>query len=237
MKIAISTDNGRVAAHFGRCRSYTIVEIENGQVAGRSEIDNPGHETGFLPGFLSEKGVQAIIAGGMGERARGLFAAKNIQTVTGVQGTIDEVIEKYLQTELESGLDMCDRGGECSETGHHENSVPAADAGFDPAGRICVSADGPTLDSRVDPNFGRAAYFIIADPESLEFQALANPHTSSGHGAGIQAAEFVAGRSVTAVLAAQVGPNARAVLESAGIRILRAEKGTVREVLSRLKKK
>jgi predicted Fe-Mo cluster-binding NifX family protein len=30
MKVAISTDNNEVSAHFGRCQQYTIFEVEGG---------------------------------------------------------------------------------------------------------------------------------------------------------------------------------------------------------------
>jgi predicted Fe-Mo cluster-binding NifX family protein len=68
MRIAISTDQGYVSAHFGRCPSYTIIDIKEGQILNREEIPNPGHQPGFLPQFLSERGVNCIIAGGMGPR-------------------------------------------------------------------------------------------------------------------------------------------------------------------------
>ena len=81
MKVAISTDQGYVSAHFGRCPSYTLVEIKEGQILNKEEVPNPGHQPGFLPQYLSEKGVNCIIAGGMGPRAQGLFAQKNIETI------------------------------------------------------------------------------------------------------------------------------------------------------------
>ena len=76
MKIAISTDAGFVSAHFGRCPSFTIAEIEEGQVLKIEEINNPGHQPAFLPNFLAERGVKYIICGGMGNRAQMLFAEK-----------------------------------------------------------------------------------------------------------------------------------------------------------------
>ena len=40
--------------------------------------------------------------------------------------------------------------------------------------KIAISATGPTLDAEVDPRFGRCQYFIIADPQTMEFEALEN---------------------------------------------------------------
>jgi predicted Fe-Mo cluster-binding NifX family protein len=232
MKIAISTENGYVSAHFGRCPAYTLVEIQNGRVVAREETPNPGHQPGFLPQYLSEKGVGVIIAGGMGPRAQGLFAEKNIQTIIGIQGPIDEVINKFLRQELEAGQDLCDHGHRHEEPCRHGESTGEAGPGAPVEGKLCVSATGPNLDAEIDPNFGRASYFLIVDPKTLEFKAFANPHSQAGHGAGIQSAQFVAGQSVSTVLTGQVGPNAQRVLESAGIRVISAEKCTVREALS-----
>ena len=237
MKIAISTESGFVSAHFGRCPAYTLVEIEDGRIIQRWEIPNPGHQPGFLPVYLSQMGVNAIIAGGMGPRAQGLFAEKNIQTLIGVQGPVDEVIEKFLRQELEAGQDLCDHGHHQEGACRHEESPGKIEAGTHIEGKICVTAKGPDLEAEVDPNFGRAAYFLIVDPNTLEFKSFVNPHSQAGHGAGIQSAQFVAGQAVSAVLTGQVGPKAQQVLKSAGIGVIRAEKCTVREALTWLKRK
>jgi len=110
MKIAIATDGGFVSAHFGRCPSYTIVDVENGELIGRQTIDNPGHHPGFLPQFLSQQGVNCIVAGGMGRRAQDLFAQAGIETVLGVSGNIDEVISELLKGSLEGGESLCQPG-------------------------------------------------------------------------------------------------------------------------------
>jgi len=110
MKIAISTDTGFVSAHFGRCPSFTIAEVEEGKVLKVEEINNPGHQPVFLPNFLAERGVKYIICGGMGNRAQMLFAEKNITPVIGVTGKIEEVIEKFVQGKLETGKSFCQPG-------------------------------------------------------------------------------------------------------------------------------
>jgi len=110
MKIAISTDEGTVSSHFGRCPSFTIIEIEERKLKGIEEIPNPGHHPGFLPDFFQKQGVQCIICGGMGQRAQNLFAQKGIDFILGVQGKIDEVIDKLLKGKLEGGDTLCQPG-------------------------------------------------------------------------------------------------------------------------------
>ena len=127
MKIAISTDNNYVSAHFGRCPHFTIVEIDGEKILGKETVDNPGHQPAFLPQFLSDLGVNCIIAGGMGLRATGLFAEKGIQTIVGVGGTIDDVIDKLVKGTLEGGESLCKPGSgkgygiEKSECDHPED--------------------------------------------------------------------------------------------------------------------
>lgn len=111
MRIAISTDGNSVSAHFGRCPSFTIVEIEGSKLVKKEVIDNPGHHPGFLPEFLKGKGVKCIIAGGMGGRAQGLFAESGIQTVMGITGNINDVMDKILKGTLEGGESLCKPGG------------------------------------------------------------------------------------------------------------------------------
>jgi len=236
MKVAISTDNGYVSAHFGRCPAYTLVDIKDGRVVGREDIPNPGHQPGFLPQFLAARGVGVIIAGGMGPRAQDLFAEKNIQTIIGVQGPVDEVIEKFLRQELEAGRDLCDHEHRPDEPCRHGDSGGKAAPAALPEGKLIVSAKGPDLDAEIDPNFGRAAYFLIVDPKTMAFESVANPYTQAGHGAGIQSAQWAAGRAVSAVLTGQVGPNAQRVFESAGIRVISAGQCTVREAISLLQR-
>ena len=107
-KVAISTDGDDVAHHFGRCQAYTIVEIAEGAVRSRETVANPGHEPGFLPGYLAERGVTCIVAGGMGPRAQMLFDQHGIETIVGISGSVDDTLEALVRDELESGQSMCD---------------------------------------------------------------------------------------------------------------------------------
>ena len=110
MRIAISTDGDFVSAHFGRCPSFTLVDIENGKVTKRTEIANPGHQPGAIPQFLHKKGVNCIVAGGMGMRATQFFEEYGIKTIMGVSGKIEEVIEKLQKGTLEGGESLCKPG-------------------------------------------------------------------------------------------------------------------------------
>jgi predicted Fe-Mo cluster-binding NifX family protein len=97
--------------------------------------------------------------------------------------------------------------------------------------KIAISATGPTLDAEVDPRFGRCQYFIIADTETLEFEALKNSSVASSSGAGISAAQTIADKGVQAVLTGNCGPNAYQVLSSTGIEVVIGVSGKVKEAI------
>jgi len=102
--------------------------------------------------------------------------------------------------------------------------------------KICITATGNTLDSSVDPRFGRAAYLIIADSDNMTFEAVANTAAGNMSGAGIQAAQTIANKGVNVLITGNVGPNAFQALSAAGIKIVTGAFGTVREVVEKYKK-
>lgn len=110
MRIAISTDGEHVSAHFGRCPTFTMIDIENGVVTKRETLDNPGHQPGFIPQFLHEKGVNCIVCGGMGRRATGFFSEYGIQTILGVTGRIEDAVQGLLSGTLVGGESLCRPG-------------------------------------------------------------------------------------------------------------------------------
>lgn len=103
-------------------------------------------------------------------------------------------------------------------------------------GKICITSEGNSLDSKVDPRFGRCQYFIIVDTDTLEFEAVQNPNIEAMGGAGIQSAQLVASKDVKAVLTGNVGPNAFQTLQAAGINIFSGVSGIVKEVIEKYKK-
>jgi predicted Fe-Mo cluster-binding NifX family protein len=84
--------------------------------------------------------------------------------------------------------------------------------------RVAVSALEPGLEGAVDEQFGRAAYFVLVDPETLACETIENAANRGAlHGAGIASAELVAERGAQAVLTSHLGPNALQALEAASI--------------------
>ncbi len=109
------------------------------------------------------------------------------------------------------------------------------DTGVGQMKKIAVSSEGPILDDQVDPRFGRAGGFLIVDPETMECEYIENGAGQvASQGAGIQAAELVAGAGAGVVLSGYVGPKAFTALATAGIKVGQdCENMTVREAVEK----
>jgi predicted Fe-Mo cluster-binding NifX family protein len=97
--------------------------------------------------------------------------------------------------------------------------------------KIAITATAASLDADIDPRFGRCQYFIIVDPETMQFEILENSGAMAGGGAGISTAQMVISKGVEAVLTGNCGPNAYEVLEAAGIKVVTGVSGKTRQAI------
>jgi len=103
--------------------------------------------------------------------------------------------------------------------------------------KVAITSTGTTKDAQMDLRFGRAQYFIIADTQTGEFEAVPNSQNlNAAQGAGIQSAQTVAKQGAEAVITGHVGPKAFRTLAAAGIKIYLVDNLTVEEAIERLKK-
>ncbi|MFA6796219.1 MAG: NifB/NifX family molybdenum-iron cluster-binding protein [Bacilli bacterium] len=107
MKVAVAISENKVSQHFGFCELFRVYNISEGKIVSKEDIANPGHKPGFLPAFLNNKGVEVIIAGGMGGSAVDLFNENKIEVILGISGDSDVAVEKYIAGDLESTGSIC----------------------------------------------------------------------------------------------------------------------------------
>ena len=111
MRYAIPVSGGTVAAHFGHCEQFAIIDVdeERKEILRKELVSSPGHEPGLLPQWLSEEGVSVVLAGGMGSRAQNLFKQSHIDVVMGVlESDPEKAIVAYLSGALATGDNICD---------------------------------------------------------------------------------------------------------------------------------
>ena len=102
--------------------------------------------------------------------------------------------------------------------------------------KICVTATSDRIDAQVDRRFGRCAYFVIIDADTLEYEAFSNKGVNAMGGAGIQAAQSVVDKGIDVILTGNIGPNAYQVLSAAGTQIITGVTGTIQEEVARFKR-
>jgi predicted Fe-Mo cluster-binding NifX family protein len=111
MRIAIPMADGRLAQHFGHCEKFALVDVDpvTKEITASTEVEAPEHQPGLLPPWLKERGVNLIIAGGMGSRAHSLFQAATIEVLTGAPAeSAATLVRQYLDGKLVTGENACD---------------------------------------------------------------------------------------------------------------------------------
>lgn len=104
--------------------------------------------------------------------------------------------------------------------------------------KVAVTAKGMQVTDPVDPRFGRAAYILIVDTDTMECEALNNAdNVNAFKGAGIQAATMVADKGAEVLLTGYCGPNAYKTVSAAGIKVVNDVTGTVEEAVNAFKNK
>ncbi len=111
MRFAIPLADGKLAVHFGHCASFALLDVdpEKKTVMIREDVDAPPHQPGLLPPWLAERGVNRIIAGGMGQRAQALFAEHGIEVIVGAPvGAPEQLVAQCIAGTLSVGGNACD---------------------------------------------------------------------------------------------------------------------------------
>jgi predicted Fe-Mo cluster-binding NifX family protein len=98
--------------------------------------------------------------------------------------------------------------------------------------KIAVTSLGKSLDARVDPRFGRAAYILIIDTDQNGLEVVDNSdNINAFKGAGIQAAAMLSKQGAEVLLTGYCGPNAFKTLKAAGVKVVNDVGGTVQDAV------
>jgi len=102
--------------------------------------------------------------------------------------------------------------------------------------KVIITARGKEISDDMDPRFGRAKFFIMADTETNKTTVHDNSQNlNAAQGAGIQAAQNVARLGAEAVITGNVGPNAFQTLNAGGIKVYLCSQATVAEAVRKFK--
>jgi len=119
MILAIPTRDGMVDDHFGHCAYYTIVTLdEHKQIIKTERLDSPegcGCKSN-IASVMQEMGITLMLAGNMGMGAYNKLSEHGITVVRGCHGSIEEVLQSYINGELTDSLESCDH----HDCGNHD---------------------------------------------------------------------------------------------------------------------
>ncbi len=127
MRIAVTYKDGQIFQHFGHSELFKIYDIEDNKTVAAQVAETEGSGHGAVAQFLADKGVQAVICGGIGAGAQEALDAAGIQVMAGQTGDADAAVEAFLRGELvNSGVNCdhhekeeeegCSCGGDCGSS-------------------------------------------------------------------------------------------------------------------------
>ncbi len=110
MKIAAPTFKGglsdEISEQFGRAESFTIVEVEDGEIRSVEVVKNRAAEKLSGAGvsaaqFVVDEGVDVLLAGNIGPKAYSILRAAGIKVYRASGLKVSDAVERYLKSELD----------------------------------------------------------------------------------------------------------------------------------------
>lgn len=102
--------------------------------------------------------------------------------------------------------------------------------------KLAITAQGESIESAVDPRFGRAKCFVVVDLVTDAAMNVSNSVSlNAAQGAGIQAAKTIIDLGVKALITGHVGPKAFAALQSGGVAVYPVTGGIVAEAVEKFR--
>jgi predicted Fe-Mo cluster-binding NifX family protein len=99
--------------------------------------------------------------------------------------------------------------------------------------KIAVAAIGREETSEVSPRSGRSKFYLIFNEKGNLLEAISNPFSRGGGGAGFGVAKMLADKDVDIVVGRQVGEHMDEILKMRGLKYCEMT-GTAKEVVARI---
>lgn len=132
-KIAIPTNDangltGTRSEHFGHCRFFTFVDIDDGAIVNVHAVSNEPHGPGgcqAVVGFLKDNNVDTVVAAGMGGGPYGKLNKSGIAVLFAddkIYPDVQSVIDGLQNMSLRpfQSRNLCKGEGNCHQHGSHE---------------------------------------------------------------------------------------------------------------------
>ena len=94
---------------------------------------------------------------------------------------------------------------------------------------VAIPAELESVEEKVCASFGRTSFFCLYDDQKKEFVFRRNEAVAQSGGAGVSADQSLVDHHVDVLITFRVGENAIRALQKAGIKVLKAIEGSIRE--------
>ena len=93
--------------------------------------------------------------------------------------------------------------------------------------KTAFSTNGTSIQDHIEPALGRCKNFLVVESGNGAVRVVPNPGAASAGGAGVQAAETLIRLGIDKLVTGSVGPNARPLLEAAGMVVVTGQSGQI----------
>ncbi len=107
MKLAVCAKgeglNAEVEQRFGRCPFFVVVDTEKSEVIESISNENAQAAGGAGPQaaqLLAGRNIEAVVLGNVGPNAIEALKAARVKVYSGVTGTVEETLKKFLEGSL-----------------------------------------------------------------------------------------------------------------------------------------
>lgn len=103
--------------------------------------------------------------------------------------------------------------------------------------KVAITSTGNSVESKIDPRFGRCAYFVIYDTDTNEVEFISNPNKNASNGAGPASVQLVADKGAKKIVSGEFGMKIKSILDSLSIQmiVMKDHQKTVQDIIDMLK--
>ena len=102
--------------------------------------------------------------------------------------------------------------------------------------KIAIALEENSYNSLTDRRFGRAAYFILINPETNDYEIIENEAKDETSGAGLKAVKALVNLGVNEIIAGEIGPKAAVLINEFEIPVYKmGDLKTIDEILKNYK--
>jgi predicted Fe-Mo cluster-binding NifX family protein len=103
--------------------------------------------------------------------------------------------------------------------------------------KVAITSTGNSVESKIDPRFGRCAYFVIYNTDTNDVEFIPNPNKNASNGAGPASVQLVADNGAQKIVSGEFGMKIKSILDSLSIQmiVMKDHQKSVQNIIDMLK--